>query len=83
MTSEELYKANALSKEIHDLTWFVKTCRSCWRVLRIKAKIKSLKLKTVYGALNDEIEVNTELSEKILNVIEQHIYEKEKEFEEI
>ena len=83
MTSEELYKANALSKEIRDLTWFVKTCRSCWRVLRIKPKIKSLKLKTVYGPLNDEIEVSTELSEKILNVIEQHIYEKEKELEEI
>lgn len=83
MTSEELCKANTLSKEIHDLTWFVKTCRSCWRVLRIKAKIKSLKLKTAYGMLNDEIEVSTELSEKILNVIEQHIHEKEKELEEI
>lgn len=83
MTSEELCKANALSKEIHDLTWFVKTCRSCWCVFRIKAKIKSLKLKTAYGVLNDEIEVSTELSEKILNVIEQYIHEKEKELEEI
>ena len=40
-------------------------------------------MKTSYGCLHDEIEIDGELSKKIINVIEQHINEKKEEFEKL
>lgn len=40
-------------------------------------------MKTSYGCLHDEIEIDGELSKKIINVIEQHINDKKEEFEKL
>lgn len=78
MTNKELKKATALKEEINRLTWFIKTCKSCWSVFEIIPKTKNFIMKTSYGFLHDEIEIDGELSEKIINVIEQHINEKKR-----
>lgn len=82
MTDKELERANILKKEIEDLSWFVKVCKNCWNVLKIR-KPTSLRLKTIYGSLSDEVEVSAELSEKILGVIEEHVRNQEKELREL
>ena len=83
MINKELKKATALKEEINRLSWFIETCKSCWHVFKIIPKTKNLIMKTRYGYLHDEIEIDGELSEKIINVIEQHINEKKEEFEKL
>lgn len=81
MTNKELKKATALKEEIDRLSWFIETCKSCRHVFNFKIipKTKNLIMKTRYN----EIEIDGELSEKIINVIEQHINEKKEEFEKL
>lgn len=81
MTNKELKRATALKEEINRLSWFIETCKSCWCVFKIIPK--KFIMKTSYGCLHDEIEIDGELSEKIINVIEQHINEKKEEFEKL
>lgn len=83
MTNEKLQRANVLDKEIHELEHFSQTCMTCWNDLTIERIGQKFKLMTCYGALKDEIEIDRELSKKILKVIMQDIADKRKELDEL
>ena len=83
MTKEKLQRANYLENEIFNLEHFSRTCISCWNDLTIERIGEKFKLITCYGALRDEIEVDNDLSKKILKVIMQDIADKKKELEEL
>lgn len=82
MTEEQINRGIVLNNEIKTLRDFTKTCRNCWKILRIN-KATKIRLKTSYGCLYDDIKVSHELSERILATIEQYISEKEAELESL
>lgn len=80
MTKEQLKKANQINHELERLSYFVKDCRNCWHVMRLR-KPKNFRLYTSYGAISNEVEVGEELSERILKTMEEYMAEKQSELE--
>lgn len=81
MTRETLKKANNYIIQIAELNRFVRTCRNCWKIIRLKHP--KFKVITAYGALSDEIEVSEELAKRILITIEDYAHELEMDLEKM
>lgn len=82
MTKKQLIKATQLDYELQRLSYFVRDCKNCWHIIRLR-KVKRFRLHTSYGAISNEVEVEKELAERILNTIEEYMTEKQAEFEKM
>lgn len=81
MTDDALKKAVEMKRQINELNRFVDSCKLCWLDLRLYNR--RFKLKTAYGFIKHEIEVNTELAKIILIAIENYTYKLENELEKM
>lgn len=82
MTREKVDEALSIVAEIDHLKHFTSYCRKCWGILRIQ-RYKKIRFQTSYGALDDSMQFSKELTDKILDTIENYISDKEKELEEL
>ena len=71
MTAETLKRANQLKKEINEIDNFMSDCKSCWNILKV-IRPNRIKLKTAYGGIANEIDVSTELADKILMTMNEY-----------
>jgi lactam utilization protein B len=81
MTRKTLEKANKYVIQISYLNRFINTCRTCWKIIRLKHP--KFKMVTAYGALQNEIEVDDELARRILALIEDYVRELENDLEKM
>jgi hypothetical protein len=71
MTAETLKRANQLKKEINEIDNFMSDCKNCWNILKV-IRPNRIKLKTAYGCIANEIDVSTELADKILMTMNEY-----------
>lgn len=74
MTSEDLIKANEIKKEIKELDLFIWTAEKVWTGKIIKKSCKYIFKSSSYGMLGEaEYHMNTEMKNKVLNVLRDHL----------
>jgi|UPI0006B453D1 hypothetical protein len=84
MTEEELIKANELQKEIQKLEWFIRKARKVWTGKIIKRTSKFIFKSDSYGMFEEEeYEMNTEVKNKVLNVLVEHLKDLRKQLESL
>lgn len=84
MTKEELTKANEIQKEIKELDFFIWKAEHAWTGKIIKRKANFIFKTDAYGASQSaEYNMNTEMKNKVLDVLKQHLVDLKKELESI
>lgn len=80
MTEQELAKANNLNKEIEELESFIWSAERIWTGKIIKRDTKYIFRANGYGAFNDvDYNMNTEMKNKVLNVLKEHLKDLKKQ----
>ena len=84
MKQEDLYKATEIVREIKNLNDFIRVASSVWTgKLTIRKRILYF-ISSAYGIYNEEeLEMNTRLKNKVLNLVKEYKMELENEFETI
>ena len=84
MEVEQLAKANKLHKEIKELNSFINTASKVWTgKLESKGSIFKF-ISNSYGAIaSEEFEMNTEIKNRVLDVLREYKAELEEEFKNI
>ncbi|MBU3126752.1 hypothetical protein [Clostridium tagluense] len=76
MTSKELIKANIINKAIRELDLFISTAEKVWEGKIVKKSSKYILKSIAYGVYDEaEYHMNTELKDKVLNVLREHLKE--------
>ena len=76
MTSKELIKANIINKAIRELDLFISTAEEVWEGKLIKQTSKYIFKSVAYGVYDEaEYHMNTEIKDKVLNVLRDHLQE--------
>lgn len=74
MTEDGLIKANKLNKEIEELELFICSAERIWTGKIIKRDTKYIFKANGYGAFNDvDYNMNTEMKNKVLDVLREHL----------
>lgn len=84
LTEEEFLKASMIKKEIDDLEYFIKRSKKTRGIGIIKRDIRYILKSLPYGILGEKnIEINSELKEKIIDTLEQHLKGLKEELKQI
>ena len=84
MNSDKLEKANKLKEEISQLDRFLSAAEKVWAgKLTIKEKIMRIKSSAYGGISSKELDLDTELKNKVLDLLREYKKELENEFNEI
>lgn len=84
MTDKELRYANEIKKEINELESFIFTAERVWTGKIIKRKAKYIFKADGYGAFNSkEYEMNTEMKNRVLEVLKDRLVELKNKLSEI
>jgi hypothetical protein len=76
MTSKELIKANIINKAIRELDLFISIAEKVWEGKLIKESSKYIFKSIAYGVYDEaEYHMNTEVKDKVLNVLREHLQE--------
>ena len=74
MTSKELIEANNINKEIKELDLFIWTAERVWTGKIIKKDTKYIFKSSAYGGIDSaEFNMNTEIKNKVLDVLRNHL----------
>ncbi len=84
MTDKDLEKANSLKKEIRELESFIRTAGMVWTGKIIKRDTKYIFKSNGYGGIDSaEYNLNTEMKDKVLDVLREHLTNLKKQLEQI
>ena len=74
MTSKELIEANNIDKEIKELDLFIWTAERVWTGKIIKKDTKYIFKTNSHGVIDSaEFNMNTEIKDKVLDVLRNHL----------
>ena len=74
MTDKDLIQANGIKKEIRELDIFISDAEIVWTGKIIKRDTKYIFKANAYGAFEStEYNMNTEIKNKVLNVLRDHL----------
>lgn len=84
MTEKELIKANEVKKEIDKLESFISSAEKVWQGKIISKTTKFIFKSIAYGIIESaEFNLSTEMKDKVLDVLREHLKELKKQLEEI
>ena len=84
MTDKDLEKANSLKKEIEELDCFIRRAEMRWTGKIIKKDTKYIFKSNAYGGMESvEYNLNTEMKDKVLDVLRDHLQDLKNQLEEI
>jgi hypothetical protein len=84
MDIKELSRANSLFKEIRELERFISSAEKVWTGRLIKKTSKHIFRSNAYGAISEaEFHLNTDLKNKVLDVLRDHLDELKSELENL
>lgn len=84
MNEIELGKANKLQKEIHELESFIRSAEQVWTGKLVKRTYKYIFRSSAYGIYNEkDYFMNTEIKNKVLDVLREHLTELKRKLEEL
>ncbi len=84
MKEQELLKANEIKKEIDELRDFIWSAEKVWTGKIIKKEVKYIFKANPYGALKSkEFEMKTEIKNKVLDTLREHLNDLIKKLENI
>lgn len=84
MTNEQLERANYLKKDIKELEYFIGCAERRWTGKIVKRDIKYIFKANGYGALEEvEYGLNTNMKNKLLDVLREHLKEMQTELDNL
>ncbi len=84
MDKKTLDRAKEIDKEIKELEDFIMFAEVVWRGRIVKQDTRYIFRSNAYGAVKErELKLNTELKNKVLNVLREHLAELERQFSEM
>lgn len=84
MTNEQLIEANKIKKEIDELETFIFKAESVWTGKIIKRDTKYIFKSNAYGVIeSSEFNMNTDIKNKVLDVLREYLKELKKQLENI
>lgn len=76
MTDKELIQANNITNEIRELDLFISTAEKVWTGKIVKKSVKYIFRSNAYGYYGEaEYHMNTEIKNKVLKVLTDHLQE--------
>lgn len=72
--TEQLMKANELKNEIKELEWFISRAEKVWEGKIIRRESKYIFKSIAYGVIeSEEFHMDTEIKNKVLDVLRNHL----------
>lgn len=84
MTSTDLKRANEINKEIRELESFIYTASKVWTGKLISRETKVIFKTTAFGVFDsEEYQMNTDIKNKVLDVLRNHLEELKEELRQL